>query len=270
MKDVLLPLSEITLVSAAVSRFGIKLNILQSDTDSDSSYPNPEFIVATSINREDLGTTLRTGDKLVLVNGRPTYEMWNQRVDGVLRLSFDEKRKKRRPKTETLIPKVICAITKIGETQENIFIRPECERAHKLLKSSGAIATIGNVMAKMDLMEKDKVSNNSSSASVNDDEPSPVVASVQFKDQLLFCCTTMRQRHLFYIWVSSQHYTKDDCVSLVTQITAFLDFLYGTNIIGSDHRLLNDLIDQMNLDPKSNMEFTAPGTVILNQSFIGK
>ena len=66
MKDVLLPLSEATLVSAAVSRFGIKLTILQSDTDSDSSYPNPEFIVATSINREDLGTTLRTGDKLVL------------------------------------------------------------------------------------------------------------------------------------------------------------------------------------------------------------
>ena len=51
MKDVLLPISAPTLVSAAVGRFGIKVNIFQSDTDSDSSYPNPEFIVATSINR---------------------------------------------------------------------------------------------------------------------------------------------------------------------------------------------------------------------------
>ena len=67
MKDVLLPISAPTLVSAAVGRFGIKVNIFQSDTDSDSSYPNPEFIVATSINREDLGTTLRIGDKLGLV-----------------------------------------------------------------------------------------------------------------------------------------------------------------------------------------------------------
>ena len=81
MKDVLLPISAPTLVSAAVGRFGIKVNIFQSDTDSDSSYSNPEFIVATSINREDLGTTLRIGDKLAYVNGRPTYDMWNVRVD---------------------------------------------------------------------------------------------------------------------------------------------------------------------------------------------
>ena len=131
--------------------------------------------------------------------------MWNQRVDGVLRLSFDEKRKKRRPKSETLIPKVICAITDMGESQENVYIRPECERAQKLLRSSGAVATIGNVMAKMDLMEKDKVSNNSSSVSVGDDEnPTPVVATIQFKDQTLYCCTTTRQRHFFYIWVSAR------------------------------------------------------------------
>jgi len=120
-----------------------KVNIFQSDTDSDSSYPNPEFIVATSINREDLGTTLRIGDKLAYVNGRPTYEMWNVRLDqGVIRLSFEEKRKKRKPKCHDTIPKVICGITGIADKSEYLYLRPETERSQKLLRSSGAMATI--------------------------------------------------------------------------------------------------------------------------------
>ena len=55
MKEVLLPLATPTLVSSAVNRFGIKLNIVQSDTDSDSGYNLPEFIVATSVGRDSLG-----------------------------------------------------------------------------------------------------------------------------------------------------------------------------------------------------------------------
>ena len=42
----------------------VKVNIVQSDTDSDSGANVPEFIVATSVGREALGTSLRVGDKV--------------------------------------------------------------------------------------------------------------------------------------------------------------------------------------------------------------
>ena len=71
----------------------------------------PEFIVAASVGCEALGTSLRVGDKLVAVNGKPTHEMWTQKTDGVLRLSFDEKRKKRKPRQEVVPdPKVVLAV----------------------------------------------------------------------------------------------------------------------------------------------------------------
>ena len=80
-------------------------------TDSDSGYNLPRFEVATYIGRDSLGTSLRVGDKLTEVNGKPTHEMWTQRVDGVLRLSFEEKRKKRKPKPENVPnPKIVLAV----------------------------------------------------------------------------------------------------------------------------------------------------------------
>ena len=57
----------------------------------------------------------------------------------------------------------------------------------------------------MDTLEKDKISNNSSNVSSNtEDESSAIVTTVQFKDQTLYCCAKIREKHFLYLWVSSQ------------------------------------------------------------------
>ena len=111
------------------------------------------------------GLSLRVGDKLVAVNGRPVSEMWNSKVEkGVLKLTFDEKRKKRRTRIEMIIPNVTCAISRLGqEGQDNIYLWPDTERTQKLLKSSGAVVTINSIMAKMEALDasRDKISQHS-------------------------------------------------------------------------------------------------------------
>ena len=165
MKEIILPVTSHMLCSSACEHFGIQIRAPQSDADSDSSN-EAEFVVAVSINRqEDTGLSLRVGDKLVLVNGRPVAEMWNSKVEkGVLKLSFDEKRKKRRTRIENIIPRVTCAISRLGkEGQDNIYLWPDTERTQKLLKSSGAVVTINSIMAKMEALDasRDKVSQHS-------------------------------------------------------------------------------------------------------------
>ena len=57
----------------------------------------------------------------------------------------------------------------------------------------------------MDTLEKDKISNNSSNVSSStEDESSAIVTTVQFKDQTLYCCAKIREKHFLYLWVSSQ------------------------------------------------------------------
>ena len=56
----------------------------------------------------------------------------------------------------------------------------------------------------MDTLEKDKISNNSSNVSSTEDESSSIVTTVQFKDQTLYCCAKIREKHFLYLWVSSQ------------------------------------------------------------------
>jgi len=125
------------------------------------------------------GTSLRVGDKLVAVNGKPTHEMWTQRVDGVLRLSFDEKRKKRKPRPETIPePKIVLAIK---EGEMDLYLNPNNVKTKKLAKSGGAIATISDVMKKLEMAgmnaeKREKESN--SSASLDEDRKIPVVTKI--------------------------------------------------------------------------------------------
>ena len=74
--------------------------------------------------------------------------MWTQRVDGVLRLSFDEKRKKRKPRQEQIPdPKILIAI-KEGETE--LYLNPSNSKTKKLSRSAGALATLSDVLQKME------------------------------------------------------------------------------------------------------------------------
>ena len=74
--------------------------------------------------------------------------MWTQRVDGVLRLSFDEKRKKRKPRQEQVPdPKILIAI-KEGETE--LYLNPSNSKTKKLSRSAGALATLSDVLQKME------------------------------------------------------------------------------------------------------------------------
>jgi len=113
----------------------------------------------------------------------------------------------------------------------------------------------------MDTLEKDKISNNSSNVSSNEDESSSIVTTVQFKDQTLYCCAKIREKHFLYLWVSSQYFTKTDCTVLTSQMTSMLDFLNGNEFFDEDDpKILDDFVDQLNADSKST-NFTVPGTV---------
>ena len=91
--------------------------------------------------------------------------MWESTIEkGILKLTFDEKRKKRKTRLEMLIPRATCAISRLGkEGQENIYLWPDTERTQKLLKSSGAVVTINSILSKMEALDasRDRISQHS-------------------------------------------------------------------------------------------------------------
>ena len=147
----------------------MKLSMLSLSRSTGRNVFDP-FLTFNKINclkqsQEDSGLSLRVGDKLVAVNGKPVGEMWESTIEkGILKLTFDEKRKKRKTRLEMLIPRATCAISRLGkEGQENIYLWPDTERTQKLLKSSGAVVTINSILSKMEALDasRDRISQHS-------------------------------------------------------------------------------------------------------------
>ena len=83
----------------------------------------------------------------------------------MVKLGFDERRKKRRTRGEMTIPRVSVCITRLGaEGQDTVYLMPDTVSTQRLSKSTGAIVTIGSIINKMEALDnsRDKVSQHSS------------------------------------------------------------------------------------------------------------
>lgn len=147
-------------------------------------------------------------------------------------------------------------------------------KTKKLSKSGGAIATIADVMKKLELSssheKRDRESNNSST-SLDDERKSPVVTKIRFSGIHMYATAIQREEKVCYLWLNAMFFTETDCVDLAQQISHFLSFLYypafssnSSNIKGDfQPDYLDAIVTQISNEksPNENADFKAPGAV---------